>query len=60
MFCNALIRPHFVYACPVWYSNLNEKMKNKMQIMPNKYIRFCLKLDKMYQGFTLINGLPTS
>ena len=48
MLCNALIQPHFGYAYPAWYPNLNEKTKKKIQIMQNKYIRFCLKLDKMH------------
>ena len=48
MLCNALIQPHFYYACPAWYSNLNEKTKKKIQIMQNKCIRFCLKLDKIH------------
>ena len=47
MLCNALIRPHFDYACPAWYPNLNEKTKKKIQIMQNECIRFCLKLDEM-------------
>ena len=25
MLCNALIQPHFDYACPAWYPNLTEK-----------------------------------
>ena len=58
--CNGLILPHFVYACPAWYPNLNEKMKKKIQIMQNKCIRFCLKLDKMHLDFRSINWLPTS
>ena len=49
MLCNALIQPHFDYACPAWYPNLNEKTKKKIQIMQNKCIRFCLKLDKMHR-----------
>ena len=48
MLCNALIQPHFDYACPAWYPILNEKTKTKTQIMQNKCIRFCLKLDKMH------------
>ena len=64
MLCNALIQPHFDYACPVWYPNLTEKMKKKIQIMQNKCIRFCLRLDKMHhiseENFRLINWLPTS
>ena len=33
MLCNALIQPHFDYACPAWYPNLTEKTKKKIQIM---------------------------
>ena len=25
MLCNALIQPHFDYACPAWYPNPTEK-----------------------------------
>ena len=31
LLCNALIQPHFDYACSGWYPNLSEKIKNKMQ-----------------------------
>ena len=47
MLCNALIQPHFDYACVVWYSNLTKALKNKIQIMQNKCIRFCLKLGHL-------------
>ena len=64
MLCNTLIQPHFDYVCPVWYPNLNEKTKKKIQIMQNKYICFCLNLDKMHylseEEFKLINWSPTS
>ena len=64
MLCNALIQPHFDYACPVWYPNLTEKMKKKMQITQNKCIRFCLRLVKMHhiseEDFRLMNWLPAS
>ena len=33
MLCNALIQPHFDYACTAWYPNLTEKTKKKMQFM---------------------------
>ena len=62
--CNALIQPHFDYACPAWYPNFTEKTKKKIQFMQNKSIRFCLRLDKMHQiseeDFRLINWFPTS
>ena len=28
LLCNALIQPHFDYACSAWYPNLPEKLKN--------------------------------
>ena len=64
MLCYAFIQPHFDYACLAWYPNLAEKTKKKIQIMQNKCIRFCLRLDKMQhisdEDFRLINWLPTS
>ena len=63
MLCKTLIQPHFDYACPAWYPNLTEKTKKKTQIMQNKCIRFCLRLDKMHhisEDFRLINWLPTN
>ena len=64
MLYKALVQPHFDYACSAWYSNLNGKMKNEIQIIKNKCIRFCLKLDKMHhiseKEFRLINCFRTS
>ena len=65
MLCNALIQPHFDYACTAWYPNLTKKKKKKkkIQIMQNKWIRFCLRLVKMqhisFTEFRSINWLPT-
>ena len=47
LLCNALIQPHFDYACAVWYPSLNKKYKNKLQVLQNKCIRFCLQLDNI-------------
>ena len=59
MLCNALNQTHFDYACPVWYPNLIEKTKKKIQIMQNKCIKFCLRLDKIHhiseEDFRLTN-----
>ena len=61
---NALIQPHFYYACTVWYPNLNKKMKNKIQTTQKKCVRFCLNLDKMahisQNEFEKLNWLPIS
>ena len=60
--CNALIQPHFDYACAAWYPNLNKKYKNKLQVLQNKCIRFCLRLDNREyirtEHFDMINWLP--
>ena len=62
LLCNALIQPHFDYACSAWYPNLNNRLKSKLQILQNKCIRFCLNLDsKAHIGLTefeKINWLP--
>ena len=64
MLCSALIQPHFGYVCPDWYPDFNEKVKTKIQIMQNRCILFCLKLDKMHhiseKEFRLVKWLPTS
>ena len=36
LLCNALIQPHFNYACSAWYPNLTKKLKNRMQACQNK------------------------
>lgn len=47
LLCNALIQPHFDYACSAWYPNLNQSLKRKLQTIQNKCIRFCLQLGKL-------------
>ncbi len=62
MLCNALIQPHFDYACSTWYSNLNKNLTKKLQIAQNKCIRFGLGLDNQshigVNEFKAINWLP--
>ena len=62
MLCSAIVQPHIDYACSVWYPNLSEKQKRKIQIAQNKCIQFCLKLDKRHhissKDFESINWLP--
>ena len=64
LLCNALIQPHFDYACTAWYPNLCKKLKNKIQTTQNKCVRFCLNLDKMahisQNEFEKLNWLPIS
>ena len=31
LLCNALIQPHYDYACPVWYPSLNKRLSKKVQ-----------------------------
>ena len=62
LLCNALIQPHFDYASSAWYTNLNKGVKQKLQIMQNKCICFCLKKDSRshigLDKFVAINWLP--
>ena len=45
--CNALIQPHFVYACTAWFPNLSKKLRLTLQATQNKCISFCLQLEKI-------------
>ena len=47
LLCNALIQPHFDYACSAWYPNLTKKLKHRIQTTQNKCMSFCLQLDKL-------------
>ena len=47
LLCNALIQPHFDYTCSAWYPNLAKKLKKQKSNRQNKYICFCLQLDKI-------------
>ncbi len=63
LLCNALIQPHFDFACLAWYPCLNKKFKKKMQVAQNKCIRYCLNLgNRAHIGtkeFEKLNWLPT-
>ena len=62
LLCNALVQPHFDYACSAWYPNLTQNLNKKLQTTQNKCIRFCLQLgNRSHIGvaeFKLINWLP--
>ena len=62
LLCNALIQPHFDYACSAWYPNLTKRFKNRIQTSQNKCICFCLQLHKMtyisHKEFETLNWLP--
>ena len=59
---NALIQPHFDYACSSWYPLLTQGLENKVQVLQNKCIRYCLKLNNRdhigIAEFKEINWLP--
>ena len=44
LLCNALVQPHFDYACSSWYPNLTHNLRKKRQTTQNQCIRFCLQL----------------
>ena len=41
----SLIRCRFDYACSFWYLGLSQLLRNRLQVIQNKMIRFVLKLD---------------
>ena len=60
---NALIQPHFDYACTSWYPMLDKRLSKKFQSAQSKCIRFYLNLKSTAHvgatEFKAINWLPT-
>ena len=42
--CSALIQCHFDYACTSWYEGLSNKLKQQLQVVQNRMVRFILDL----------------
>ena len=40
---------HFDYACSAWYSGLNKKLRNKLQVAQNKTVRFIKQETHRYR-----------
>ena len=63
LLANALIQPHFDFACSAWLPMLNKRLSKKIQTAQNKCIRFCLNLsNRAHIGineFKTVNWLPT-
>ena len=63
LLANALIQPHFDYACSAWFPFLNKRLTKKIQTAQNKCVRFCLNLNNRahigFKEFKDINWLPT-
>ena len=63
LLANALIQPHFDYACSAWFPMLNKRLTKKIQTTQNKCIRLCLNLkNRAHIGikeFKDMNWLPT-
>ena len=45
MLANALIQPHFDYACTTWYSSTPKRIKVQLQTAQNKLVRLILNLN---------------
>ena len=60
----SLIQCHFSYACSFWYMGLSKKLKNRLQNIQNKIIRFVSKMDPRshigFNEFKSLGWLPVS
>ena len=63
LLANALIQPHFDYACSAWFCLINKRLTKKIQMAQNKCIRFCLNLNNRahlgVREFKNIDWLPS-
>ena len=49
LLCNAMIQPHFDYACSAWYPNLTQKLKKKLQLWKTNVLAFVFNWKKCLQ-----------
>ena len=40
LLCNALVQCHFDYASSSWYNGISKQLKNRLQVVQNKVVRF--------------------
>ena len=63
LLCNALIQPHYDYACSAWNPSINKRLSKKIQTSQNKCIGYCFnRNNRAHVGkdeFIKINCLPT-
>ena len=63
LLANALIQPHFDYACSAWFPLIDKRLTKKIRTAQNECIRFCLNLNNRahigVREFKNINWLPT-
>ena len=63
LLANALIQPHFDYACSAWFPLINKRLTRRIQTAQNKCVRFCLNMNNRahigVREFKNINWLPT-
>ena len=56
--CTALIQCHLDYCCTAWYQSLSNVLKQKLQVVQNKIVRFVLKLPpRSHIGQTQLDAL---
>ena len=64
LLCNALMQPHFDYACSASYQSLTKNLKHTIQTTQKKCMRFCLQLDNLnhisHEEFDCLNWLPVT
>ena len=41
------IQPHFDYVPSIWYPSITQKVRNRIRIMQNKRVQYCLQQDIM-------------
>jgi hypothetical protein len=47
--CVSLIQCHIDYSCPAWYESLSNRLKNKLQVVQNRIVRFILSLHHRHR-----------
>ena len=45
--CNSLLQPYLDYCCMTWYSSLTKDLRNRLDVIQRRMVRFVLDMDCM-------------
>lgn len=45
--CNSLVQPYLDYCCMSWYSSITKELRNRLDVIQRRLVRFVFSMDRM-------------
>ena len=55
--CNSLIQPYLDYCCSTWYSSITKQLRDRLDVIQRRMVRFVLSKDSLYHVLGRIKHL---